>query len=108
MTEEMIKLRSILDDEGIEWWDKSEPETSSLLMYRTKFHCYGYDWSVIHGYGSYGGYTSQEEDEGLLELMSRAVNGGEPVGWLTAEKVMEYVRRAKLTTQTKMQETGYD
>ena len=42
--------------------------------------------------GSYGGYNFITADEGLLELMSEAVNGGDPVGWLTAVQVMKYVK----------------
>lgn len=30
--------------------------------------------------------------KGLLELMSDAVDNGEPIGFLTAQEVMEYVK----------------
>lgn len=91
MTEEMIKLRIMLDDEGIEWHDASALDAYS--MWRTHFKHRGYHWSVIHGYGSYGGFNSFERtDKGLLEVMSEAINGGDPIGWLTAEEVMQYVR----------------
>lgn len=49
-------------------------------------------WSVIHGYGTYGGFSSIDADRGLLEVMSDAINNGEPIGWLTAERVMQYVK----------------
>ena len=96
MSKEMMKLRKMLTKAGIEWYDYSDPITTSLngislQTYRTKFDYRENHWSVIHGFGTYGGWSSLKEDEGLLELMSEAVNGGEPVGCLTAEEVMEYV-----------------
>lgn len=91
ITKEMVKFRKMLDDEGIEWKDASSLDM--YPMWRTHFDYRGYWWSVIHGYGSYGGFNSFEcIDKGLLEVMSEAINGGEPVGWLTAEQVMAYVR----------------
>ena len=84
MCNEMIKLRKMLNDEGIEWSDVSC--LYFLTINRTHFEHRKYHWSVINGYGTYGG------DEGLLELMSNAVNGGEPIGYLTAEECMAYVR----------------
>ena len=86
MTEEMEKLRRLLDQHSILWEDKSDSQIT-----RTHFEYRGYHWSVVHGFGSYGGYSFVTNDEGLLELMSDAVNGGEPVGWLTADEVMKYV-----------------
>lgn len=91
MTKEMEKLRELLDAEHITWNDASR-EGEMCPMCRTHFRYRGYKWSVIHGYGSYGGYSIITADEGLLELMSEAVNGGDPVGWLTANQVMEYVK----------------
>lgn len=96
MSKEMIKLREMLTKAGIAWEDHSDPFPFCVMgidleVYRTKFSYRKYDWSVIHGFGTYGGWSSLKEDEGLLELMSNAVNYGEPVGCLTAEEVMEYV-----------------
>ena len=91
MTKEMEKLRELLDAEHITWHDASR-ESEMCPICRTHFGYRGYQWSVIHGYGSYGGYSIITADEGLLELMSEAVNGGDPVGWLTADQVMEYVK----------------
>ena len=90
MTKEMRELRKMLDAEGIDWHDKSE--FGLCPIWRTHFEHRGYHWSVIHGYGTYGGFTSIDADKGLLEVMSDAINNGEPVGWLTAERVMQYVR----------------
>ena len=90
MTEEMETFRDLLDEEQIEWEDVSE--LNAYPIYRTHFKHRGFRWSVIHGYGSYGGFSPlTNKDEGLLELMSNAVNDGDPVGWLTAEQAMEYV-----------------
>lgn len=89
MTEEMRKLRQMLDEREIEYTDASNE--GFLPMTRTHFTYEGNFWSVIHGYGSYGGYSQFNDDEGLLELMTNAVNGGDPVGHLTAEEVIEYM-----------------
>lgn len=91
MTHEMELFREMLDAEHIEWRDASS-QSFELPMDRTHFEYRGYDWSVIHGYGSYGGPSFLYDDKGLLELMSDAVNEGEPVGFLTAEEVMRYVK----------------
>ena len=90
MTKEMRDLRKMLDAEGINWHDKSE--FGICPIWRTHFEHRGYHWSVIHGYGTYGGSTSIDADRGLLEVMSDAIDNGEPIGWLTAERVMQYVR----------------
>lgn len=90
MNEEMKKFRAMLDAEHIEWADASE--IGAYPISRTHFSYRNFNWSVIHGYGSYGGICLlTNKDNGLLELMSHAVNDGDPVGWLTAEQAMEYV-----------------
>ena len=93
MTKEMRELRKMLDAEGIDWHDKSE--FGLCPIWRTHFEHRGYHWSVIHGYGSYGGPSFLQDDKGMLELMSNAVNKGDPIGWLTAEEAMQYVRGDK-------------
>ena len=91
MTKEMELFRKMLDDNGIEYDDNSEHGLFPIT--RTQFDYRGYWWSVIHGYGTFGGYSSfRRRDDGLLELMSDAVNGGEPVGYLTAKEAFDYVR----------------
>lgn len=93
MTPEMNKLRRMLDAEKIEWHDASDKDVQDIYhIDRTHFDYRGYSWSVIHGYGSYGGISSWHDDEGLLEMMSNGANDGDPIGWLNAEEVMEYVR----------------
>ena len=99
MTKEMVKFRQMLDENGIEWKDASSPVF--LPMWRTHFHYRGYEWSVIHGYGSYGGYSRYAQDEGLLELMSCAVNNGDPVGRLTAEDAMKLVLDGAVTERSR-------
>lgn len=104
---EMIKLRRLLDENNIIWCDKStivsEKKINEMMlitpnvearyfdtsMYRTHFVHNGINYSVINGYGSYGGYNlTTGENEGFLEMLS---NDEEVVGYLTADKVMSLV-----------------
>lgn len=108
MCEEMHKLRSMLDARGIKWRDESDitsPEKIAQLIsmgiennyadtsiYRTHFEIYGFFCSVINGYGTYGGYDPYTgKNKGLLEFMTDMVNGGEPLGSLTAEDVCKII-----------------
>lgn len=105
MCEEMQKLRDMLDNRGVKWYDVSSITSNQMVMqlmqkgidqnyadttmWRTHFEYDGYKYSVIHGYGSYGGkdpFTGH--DSGLLECMTEKVNGGEPLGCLTAAEVL--------------------
>lgn len=89
--EEMQKLREYLNKHNIQWTDVSEPYCFSWMC-RTHFTLRNNHWSVINGYGSYGGFgTFSPNNEGLLELMTSEVNGGEPVGYLTADDVIKYM-----------------
>ena len=90
MNEEMKKLRAMLDAEHIKWEDKSGDGVYPI--YRTHFRYKGQRWSVIHGYGTYGGYDPcTDTDRGLLEAYNFSE---EPTGYLTAEEVMRYVKGA--------------
>ena len=92
--EEMSKLRQYLDDKGIEWVDASSND--SLWICRTHFELNGIRWSVTNGYGTYGGSgIIRGYNGGLLELMTNAVNNGEPIGWLTADNVIGYIEELK-------------
>lgn len=108
MCEEMVKLREELDKRGIEWEDKSfivseeaiedaarkgiGRKVADCSIYRTHFQVGEYFYSVIYGYGTYGGVDPCfAVDLELLECMTEKTNGGEPVGWLTAEDVMAIV-----------------
>ena len=94
MVDEMVRLRSLLDENGIPWVDKSTQRLTypkelgfdDIFISRTHFEYRNYFWSAINGCGTYG------EEEGLIELMSNAVNGGEPIGYLTADEVMNLVK----------------
>ena len=65
MTAQMKKLRALLDAENIEWEDKSDNGIYPIC--RTHFLYNGQRWSVIHGYGTYGGYSSFSEDRAFLK-----------------------------------------
>lgn len=98
MVYEMLKLRKLLTMNGIEWHDASEPPDYPIQTDRTHFDFRGYKWSVCNGYGTYGGVgIFSDRNIGLLELMSAAVNGGDPLGYLTADQVMEFVLYPKQT-----------
>ena len=92
MVDEMIKFRNLLDKNSIKWIDKSDEG----FIDRTHFYYRDYFFSVINGYGTYGGidvFTSK--NHGLLELMSNCTNGGEPIGSLTANEAFEIVLGGK-------------
>lgn len=106
--DEMKKLRKMLDEEGIKWKDCSGITPDEVIeknidagidkyhadatIYRTHFESNGYKYSVIYGYGTYGGYDPfNGDDPGLLECMTAKINGGEPQGFLTAEDVMKII-----------------
>ena len=98
--EEMKKLRKWLDDNNIEWKDYSDynfMDQDVLFIVgevnRTRFTIKNNTWSVIHGFGTYGGYTNYCKDEGLLELM---IGEDEPIGHLTAEQIIEKIKRGDL------------
>lgn len=108
MCEEMKKLRAMLTARGIEWKDVSsimpdeviqrrielgiDKYLADITMYRTHFETGGNKYSVIYGYGSYGGYNPfNGDDPRLLECMTSALNGGEPVGGMTAYDVMDVI-----------------
>lgn len=101
--EEMVKLREGLDKRNIAWVDKSDiyskdhiemlkskgftEEESDFTMYRTHFTYKEHFYSVIFGYGSYGGVRPFEDpvDQGLLEMMI----DDKITGWLTADDIFK-------------------
>lgn len=107
--EEMVKLREGLDKRSIAWVDKSDicskeriemlksmgftEEESDFTMYRTHFTYKDHFYSVIFGYGSYGGTNpiTSEASGDKLELM---IDDNTPKGWLTAEDVLNIVDKA--------------
>ena len=94
--EEMKKLRKWLDENNIEWKDLSTNMPFNNIC-RTHFTVNGYFFSVIHGYGSYGGWDSFYRDQGLLECM---IGNHEPVGWLTAEDIVEQIKDIQRRTKS--------
>lgn len=94
--EEMQKLRKMLDEKNIPWNDASEDASEDkewpTWICRTYFEFKGIKFSVINGFGTYGGWyganpgTTEDENMGLLEIM---IEYNEPVGWLKAENIME-------------------
>lgn len=95
MIGEMIKFRNLLDQHNIAWHDASD-RYGDFYIDRTHLEYRDYKFSVINGLGTYGGYTIDvSKNKGLLELMSNAINGGNPVGELTADEAIEIVLGGK-------------
>ena len=94
--DEMKKLRWMLDEKGVEWHDASDVMSGSrewpMWICRTHFEYNGLRFSVVNGFGTYGGWyganpgTTEDENMGLLEIM---IEDNEPVGWLKAEDIMK-------------------
>lgn len=84
--DEMKKFRELLDKNGIEWVDDSEELDTEKYICRThpKNHK---RWSVINGFGTYGGYGLNEKNEGLLEVML----DGEILGYCKATESYKLV-----------------
>lgn len=93
MCEEMLTLRELLDVLHIDWTDDSDPITADRIafnhcyIYRTHFNYNGDDYSVIYGFGTYGGWGRwlNKEDPKLLELM---INNEAPTGCMTAADII--------------------
>lgn len=89
VTKEMQLLRDKLDEMNVKWTDASECYGEITTITRTWFRDKeGTKWSAIHGYGTMGGRNGMRADEGLLEIWNW---NGEPIGYLTAEKVITLV-----------------
>lgn len=88
MTKEMQLLRQMLEENGIPYKDNSQGEP--LPITRTYFSYNGNQYSVVHGYGTFGGWDGfNQKDKGLLEMME---NRDDPIGYLKAEAIMKYVK----------------
>lgn len=88
--EEMQKLRDALDKMGVEWVDASEEWTKDFCICRTHFSYNNKRYSVINGFGSFGGYYKFSEDnKNLLEIM---LPNNEIEGYLTAEDVLNLIK----------------
>lgn len=88
MVDEMLKLRDLLTKIGIEWHDASTPPDYPFRIDRTHFNYKGVNWSVIN-VREYDVFDN--ENKGLLELVSAAVNKGEPIRHLTADNAIKLV-----------------
>lgn len=103
LCDEMIKFREGLDKRKIRWKDDSticsdeyihlmmskgfSRIVSDITMYRTHFTYKDKHYSVVYGYGSYGGVRPFEDpvDQGLLEMMVE----DKITGWLTADDIFK-------------------
>lgn len=98
--EQMQQLRNLLDEKKIPWEDHSEDMTRDkdwpMWFCRTHFEYKGIEWSVINGFGTYGGWfganpgATEENNMGLLELWEHS---SDPKGWLRAEDVMKEIEK---------------
>lgn len=79
---EMLRLRDMLDEAGIEWEDNSD-----FIMCRTQRRSEDGEWdySAICGFGAYG----------AIELWTRdmRIRKEDPVGLNTAEDAFELIRK---------------
>lgn len=88
---ELNKLKTYLDKHEIKYVIKSDPETAHYRIERVHFNINGYKWSVIHGYGTYGGFDPfTGEDKGLLELYTTQIQP-DPFGCLTCTEVIDLI-----------------
>ena len=87
---EMLKLRTMLDEMDIDWEDDSD-SPSEYMIYRTHFYYNADAYSVIYGYGTYGGWNRfpEKEDPQLLELM---INDDESTGGYTADDIINIMK----------------
>lgn len=94
--DEMKKLRQMLDEKNIPWHDASDVMSGSkewpMWICRTHFEYNGLKFSVVNGFGTYGGWyganpgMTEDKNMGLLEIV---IEDNEPVGWLKAEDIMK-------------------
>lgn len=93
---ELNKLKDYLDTRRIKYAIKSDPETAHYRIERIHFMINDYRWSVIHGYGTYGGLDPLTgEDKGLLELYTTQIQP-DPFGCLTCAELIELIERYKV------------
>lgn len=83
MVEEMRKLRTLLSERNVAWWDESDDSID-----RTVFEYNGKRWSAINGHGTYSGWNRDKGNEGLIEIWDGI---DEPTGWLTADDVIQII-----------------
>jgi hypothetical protein len=86
---EMQKLRDWLDKNNIDWEDASEDFSKDSIddfwICRTWFEIKGKKFSVINGYGTWGGIRLLDgKNVGLLEIMGL----DDVIGYMTADEVI--------------------
>ena len=108
MCKEMQKLRDKLDEIGIVWEDASSSTPEKIIedmvrdgflrrycdvaIFRTHFTINDVKYSVIYGYGTYGGYEPVfDKDYGVLEVWAETINNGDPCGHMTADDVIKAI-----------------
>lgn len=90
---ELNKLKSYLDSHKIKYVIKSDPEMTHYRIERIHFNINDYLWSVIHGYGTYGGFDPfTGDDKGLLELYTTQIQP-DPFGMLTCTEIIELIEK---------------
>lgn len=101
VVEEMKKLRELLDKKGIDWEDNSEDSEAftDLWICRTRFKFNGLEVSCINGRGTYGGFYGCNPDDGNMGLLEAWIEGFEPIGWQTADEVIEKLERMKRVSE---------
>lgn len=83
---EMRIFRDMLEELKVDWVDASD--RGDLPICRTHFWHNNNRWSVINGFGSYGGYYHGECNKGLLEIYDW---NSEPTGYLTAKEAIAII-----------------
>lgn len=85
--EELKKLKEYLKSKNIPY---TTPNTDGdYPINRVKFNIGINNFSVINGYGTYGGFDAvYKENQGLLEIM---INDNNVIGCLTCESVINII-----------------
>lgn len=90
MVREFKKFIEELEKRGIEYTDRSD-KNNLYKIDRIRFKYEGYEWSVINGYGTYGGFISFDaNNQGLLEIW-KIYSGEEPIGFLRCHEAVEII-----------------
>lgn len=85
----MKKFRKLLTEKDIAWIDSIHIGVVACPIYRTNFTFKNIEFSVINGYGTYGGYDPfTDSNEGLLEIFDSETS--EAKGNFTAAEAMKY------------------
>lgn len=87
VVKEMQEFRNMLDERGIPWEDRSSNDACPICRTYVEFGNNAY--SVINGFGTYGGYDNRhQQNAGYLEWWDFQ---HEPIGWLSAQEAYKKV-----------------